>query len=98
MNLVERLRKWCQWQRVQGTTDNNGYPYHKHVPDCEICQAADRIEELEAALLQAIATVNHEGELQFHDEYCPHGAVWGKCELCPTSNIPAARIPWWECK
>ena len=48
MNLVERLRKWCQWQRVQGTTDNNGYPYHKHVPDCEICQAADRIEELEA--------------------------------------------------
>ena len=59
MNLVERLRRWCIWQRDQGTNDDNGYPYHKHVPDCEICQAADRIEALEAALQLMNITADH---------------------------------------
>ena len=35
------------WQRSQGTKDDNYYPYHKHLPDCEICQAADHIDKLE---------------------------------------------------
>ena len=50
--LVERLRKNCMWQRVKGTSLDNGYPYHKHIPDCDICQSADRLEEQDAELKQ----------------------------------------------
>jgi len=42
--LLKRLRRNCTWQRAKGTSRDNGYPYCKHVPDCDICQAADRIE------------------------------------------------------
>ena len=44
------LRKQCMWQRVQGTKLDSGYPYGEHLQDCEICQGAERIEHLEAAL------------------------------------------------
>jgi hypothetical protein len=41
---IKRLRRQCMWQRAKGTKRDNGYPYHKHVPDCDICQAADALE------------------------------------------------------
>jgi len=41
------------WQRARGTSRDNGYPYYKHVPDCDICRGADRIEVLEVALHEA---------------------------------------------
>lgn len=47
-DLVERqvymLRRQCFWQRSQGTDLDNGYPYHKHLPDCDICRSAELIE------------------------------------------------------
>ena len=45
---INMLRKQCSWQRARGTSRDNGYPYHKHAPDCEICMAADAIEALQA--------------------------------------------------
>lgn len=45
--LIKRLRLNCIWQRRKGTSRDNGYPYRKHVQDCDICQGADRIAELE---------------------------------------------------
>lgn len=44
---VKTLRRNCIWQREKGTVRDNGYPYYKHVPDCDICQAADHIEEMD---------------------------------------------------
>jgi hypothetical protein len=46
-------------------------------------RAADRIEALQAAINQIIATVEYETDNSFHLEYCPHGAEWGKCSRCP---------------
>ncbi len=48
MNHAERLRSQCAWQRIQGTKLDNNYPYGEHLRDCDICQAADHIEELQA--------------------------------------------------
>lgn len=44
INQVRMLRKQCMWQRSQGTSRDNGYPYHKHQPDCDICRSADLLE------------------------------------------------------
>ena len=44
---IDLLRKQCIWQRTKGTKHDNGYPYHKHLPDCDICQGADEIERLQ---------------------------------------------------
>ena len=44
------LRRNCLWQREQGTSRDNGYPYHKHLPDCDICRAADLLEQYGKAL------------------------------------------------
>ena len=52
---AECLRRNCIWQRAKGTSRDNGYPYHKHVPDCDICQGADRIDELENANKKRLA-------------------------------------------
>ncbi len=41
---IELLRKQCIWQRAKGTDRDNGYPYHKHLPDCDICRSADMLE------------------------------------------------------
>ena len=50
---VHMLRMQCIWQRAQGTKRDNGYPYHKHVPDCEICRSADLIETLQTECINA---------------------------------------------
>ena len=44
------LRRQCGWQRAHGTSRDNGYPYHKHVPDCDICRSADLLEAYGNAL------------------------------------------------
>ena len=41
---AELLRKLCMWHQAKGTSRDNGYPYHKHLPDCEICRTADLLE------------------------------------------------------
>jgi len=51
---VEMLRKQCIWQRAKGTKSDNGYPYHKHYPDCDICRSAELIEQLQADKAEAV--------------------------------------------
>ena len=53
----------------------------QHFPceDGEYVLADDAIN----AIRQIIYTVNSEVEQPFHLEYCPHGAPWGTCEICP---------------
>ena len=46
--LIDRLKKHCEWWKSQGTPEDNGYPYHKHFPDCDICQAIAELERLES--------------------------------------------------
>lgn len=55
--LIERLKKHCEWWKSQGTPEDNGYPYHKHFPDCDICQAIAELEQLReenAAMQEAL--------------------------------------------
>lgn len=67
---AKRLRRNCTWQRAKGTSRDNGYPYHKHVPDCDICQGADKIDKLQAQikeledLLDALWKMNDAGEMR----------------------------------
>ncbi len=48
--LAEMLRRGCLWQQARGTKRDNGYPYHKHLPDCTICEAAEALESLHKEL------------------------------------------------
>ena len=44
--LIERLKKYCEWWRADGTPKDNSY-HHKHFPNCIFCQAIAEIERLE---------------------------------------------------
>ena len=52
-----------------------------------------KIDELRAALRQAIAVANLELEAGLDNEYCPHGALWGTCVLCPGYERLPERCP-----
>ena len=43
---VHRLYRQCFYQRTLGTDLDNKYPYHKHLPDCDICLSAELIKWL----------------------------------------------------
>lgn len=45
---LRNLRRQCTYQRAKGTKADNGYPYGEHLQDCDICQAAEYIEQLQA--------------------------------------------------
>ncbi len=57
--LAKALRKHCIWQQEHGTKDDNGYPFHKHLPDCTICEAADALESMSKALAAGQELMRH---------------------------------------
>jgi len=61
----------------------NGGADNEHHLDNGIEKLKANCRRLDAALAQAIATANLDREAGFHSEYCPHGAEWGQCTLCP---------------
>ena len=68
-NQIRLLRRQCIWQRAQGTDRDNGYPYRKHVPDCDICRSADLLQLYGDALTDIAGTkTNIDGS----------GKAWGE--------------------
>jgi hypothetical protein len=73
------------WQRAVGTTRDNGYPYYKHVPDCDICRSADLLESFivkwEATFQPEPKKINIKQLLDDvieHCEYCGWGNIWSR--------------------
>ena len=94
-NQLKMLRKQCTWQRSQGTERDNGYPYHKHFPDCDICRSADLIERLardrDKALQTTIDISDEHTELQTRiEELENHCREWAfKAETNQTKQDAA---------
>ena len=73
---IYMLRRNCDWQRSQGTKRDNGYPYGKHLPDCDICRSAELITQLQEQVLditerlkdalhdKVMADAKHLGEIE----------------------------------
>lgn len=64
-DIVKRLKKNCLWH----LTPDNDYPYGKHLQDCDICQAADTIEQLQARVKELEELIIKHKE-DAHNWYC----------------------------
>ena len=80
---IIELRKACAIYQTNGIANRARIEELEVKLATRIPQLILKNERLDAALAQAIATANLDREAGFHSEYCPHGAEWGQCTLCP---------------